>query len=93
MSLLINDSQHLTIADNAYVAREFMMALSDSLHQLAADNIDFVTAEIILLALEDALQAVSTVEPRITSEALVALVRDVLARGYYFFKARTKTKR
>jgi hypothetical protein len=67
------------------------MTINDSLQQLDSDSVDF--GQVALLIIQNALQNQVAGSPIVTPEEFVALVRDVLARGYYFFKARTKTKR
>lgn len=90
-SLLINDSRNLVLTDDAYIARQLFMSINNGLQQLDSDSIHF--SQEFLLVIQNALQTIPTVGPRLTTEELATMVRDVLARGYYFFKARTKTKR
>jgi hypothetical protein len=91
MSLLLGDSQSLILTDDAFVSRQFILDITSGLQRLDTDSIHF--AQELLLVIQNALQTQTTISPRITTEELVVLVRDILARGYYFFKARTKTKR
>jgi len=90
-SLLANDSQNLLVTDDAYIARNIMTTLANSLQELDSENVHFSRA--FILAIQNALQTHVAGSPRITLESLTTLVREVLARGYYFFKARTKTRR
>ena len=90
-TLLINDSSQLILTDDINVARAIIATAADVLHELAADKITF--GQLITLIVEGALQTQTASSPRISAEQLVALVREVLARGYYFFKAKDKLRR
>ena len=91
LSLLINDSRNLILADDAYVATGILMAINDGLQQLDTDSINLVRE--LLLITQNALHEQTATRPGVTVEELAVMVRHILARGYYLFKTRTKNKR
>jgi hypothetical protein len=89
--MLINDSRNLILTDDAYVARALATSLTDALQEISSDNVHF--AQAFTLAIQNALNELSSDSPGVTLDHLVALIREVLARGYYFFKAKDKLRR